>query len=399
MSEAGKHYENAMSRISAQVSGTPAPVHEQMYASVESAYFAAVQAANGRFSNAFVPKTQGVYESISSVAASRLSDSLSAASAQYQSAKIAVGAEPTPVHQQYLASAQAAYYQALGVAHGRYSEFVDAASSAVAPTPTTGISASVNSVLGSAQSAYSAYVADASSKYSALSEAATGMAAAQSKDAGSTLESLQKQLAAAVELAQAKLSEATDSASSAFSAQTTDQPILESVTSRASENWEALISKASENVYGAPPPFTDAAYSQITSFGAQATDAAVAQWDQVSALFSELIVGKEPDFTDSVYSRLQSAYVTGAPAALSSASSFVNEGASSASSYVSDGASSASSIASEAYESAASAVYAVFVPPTEVPSILDQVTEQLNAAVEAASQQVYGTSAGYLEVR
>ncbi|EGP89489.1 uncharacterized protein MYCGRDRAFT_69588 [Zymoseptoria tritici IPO323] len=339
MSEAGQHYENAMSRISAKVSGTPAPVHEQMYASVESAYFAAVQAANGRFSNAFVPKTQGTYESISSIAASRLSDSLSAASAQYQSAKVAVGAKPTPVHQQYLASAQAAYYQALGVAHGRYSEFIDAASSAIAGS---------------------------------------------------------------------KLSAASASASSAFAAQTTEQAVLESVTSRASENWEALVSKASENIYGAPPPFTDAAYSQITSYGAQATDAAVAQWDQVSALFSELIVGKEPDFTDSVYSRLQSAYATGAPAALSSASSLLDEGASSASTFVNDGASSASSIvydvassassyASEAYESAASAVSAVFVPPTEVPSILDQVTEQLNAAVEAASQQVYGTSAGYVE--
>ncbi|SMQ48641.1 unnamed protein product [Zymoseptoria tritici ST99CH_3D7] len=408
MSEAGQHYENAMSRISAKVSGTPAPVHEQMYASVESAYFAAVQAANGRFSNAFVPKTQGTYESISSIAASRLSDSLSAASAQYQSAKVAVGAKPTPVHQQYLASAQAAYYQALGVAHGRYSEFIDAASSAVAPTATTGASASMNSMLASAQSAYSAYLADASSKYSALSAAATGAAATQSKGAGKTLDNLQKQLGDAVEIAGSKLSAASASASSAFAAQTTEQAVLESVTSRASENWEALVSKASENIYGAPPPFTDAAYSQITSYGAQATDAAVAQWDQVSALFSELIVGKEPDFTDSVYSRLQSAYATGAPAALSSASSLLDEGASSASTFVNDGASSASSIvydvassassyASEAYESAASAVSAVFVPPTEVPSILDQVTEQLNAAVEAASQQVYGTSAGYVE--
>lgn len=387
VAEAGKHYEQAMSRVSAQVSGTPSPVHQQMFASVESAYFAAVQAANGRLSTAFAPKTQDTYASISSVAASRLSEGLSAASAQYQSAKIAVGAEPTPVHQQYLASAQQAYYQALGVAHGRYSEFITAASSAVAPTPTpTGI----NSALGQARSAYSAYLDDASSKYSAMSEAAVGVASAQSTNADSALEGLKGQLADAANVAQSKLSEASASVSSAFSAQTTEQPVAESVASRASENWDALISRASEQVYGAPVPFTQSAYTRASELTSQATEAAAAQWDSVSALLSELIVGKEPDFTESVYSRFQSAYATGAPALASSASSIANLGASSASSY-----------ASEAYESAASVasvVQAVFVPPTEIPGILEQVTEQLNAAVAAASEQAYGTSKGSYEV-
>lgn len=385
VAEAGRHYEQAMSRVSAQVSGTPAPVHEQMFASVEAAYFAAVQAANGRLSSAFAPKTQDTYASISSVAASRLSEGLSAASAQYQSAKTAVGAEPTPVHQQYLASAQQAYYQALGVAHGRYSEFLTAASSAVAPTPTaTGI----NSALGEARKAYSSYLDEASSKYSSMSEVAVGAASSQSTNADSTLQGLKDQLADAAAVAHSKLSEASASVTSAFSAQTTGQPIVESVSSRASENWEALISRASEQVYGAPAPFTQSAYTRASELTSQATEAAVAQWESVSALLSELIVGKEPDFTESVYSRLQSAYATGAPALVSSASSIANVGASSASSY-----------ASEAYESAASVVQAVFVPPTEIPGILEQVTEQLNAAVAAASEQAYGTTKGTYEVR
>lgn len=385
VAEAGKHYEQAMSRVSAQVSGNPAPVHQQMFASVESAYFAAVQAANGRLSTAFATPTQDTFASISSVAASRLSDGLSAASAQYQNAKIAVGAEPTPMHQKYLASAQQAYYQALGVAHGRYSEFLTAASSAVLPTPTpTG----VNSVLAEARSTYTAYLDNASSKYSMMSEAAVSVAAAQSTNADSALKGLKEQLADAAEVAQSKLSEASASFSSALSAQTTDQPIVESVSSRASENWEALVSRASEQVYGAPLPFTQAAYTRASELTSQATEVAVAHWDSVSALFSELIVGKEPDFTESVYSRLQSAYATGAPALVSSASSIATAGASSASSFASD-----------AFESVASVVQAVFVPPTEVPGILEQVTEQLNAAVAAASEQAYGTTKGTYEVQ
>lgn len=70
------------------------------------------------------------------MASLRLADSLSAASAQYSSVKTAVGATPTPVHQQYLAEGQRRYYEAVGLAHDRYSEFLLAAKSAVGATPT-----------------------------------------------------------------------------------------------------------------------------------------------------------------------------------------------------------------------------------------------------------------------
>jgi hypothetical protein len=384
VSDAQKHYEIVKSRVSAQVTGAPKPVHEQMYSSAEAAYSDAVSAANQRLSGAFgAPITQQNYLArISSVASSRLADGVSAAQAQYHRAKVAVGAEPTPVHEQYLTSAQAAYYQALGLAHGRYSEFVDAASSVVAPTPTaTGIQGSMESVLDSAKSAYSVYTLEASSKYSQLHSMASSAAKAQSTTVDkTTLEQINAQLSEALAAAQEKLSAASASAASAYSGSaTTDKPLA----SRASENWEALISKASEKVYGAPPPFTDQAYSRAyevaasaTDAAAQATQAAAAQWDQVQALFSELVVGKEPDFTASVYSRLESAYATGAPALASQASSYV----------------------SGSYDYVTSAVVAAFVPPTQVPSILEQVQEQLDGAVNAASVQAYGTKKGAVQV-
>ncbi|PPJ54397.1 hypothetical protein CBER1_07761 [Cercospora berteroae] len=377
--EASKHYDAVRSRVSAQISGTPKPVQQEMFASAESAYSNALQAASSRYYSAF--PTQGYLESISSVASSRLADGVSAAQEQYQSAKIAVGAEPNPVHQQYLASAQAAYYQALGLAHGRYNEFVEAASGVIAPTPTaTGYQKSIEDALSAARSAYTAYTLGASEKYSMLHEMATEAAGAQATTVDNgTLDHLESQIVDAVDYAKSKLADASKSVSSAYAASaTTDKPLA----SQASENWEALISKASEQVYGAPAPFTAVAYSyateyagSVTDVAASATAAAAAQFEQVQALFSELVVGKEPDFTASVYSRLQSAYSTGAPNLASQISSY----------------------ASDSYDSMSSIVSASFVPPTQVPSILEQVQEQLNAAVNAASAQAYGTEKGTFE--
>ncbi|KAF2215092.1 hypothetical protein CERZMDRAFT_120169 [Cercospora zeae-maydis SCOH1-5] len=377
--EASKHYDAVKSRISAQISGTPKPIQQQMFESAESAYSNALQAANSRYYSAF--PTQGYLESISSIASSRLADGVAAAQEQYQSAKIAVGAKPKPVHERYLASAQAAWYQALGLAHGRYNEFVEAASSAIAPTPAaTGYHKSIEDVLSAAQSAYSAYTREASSKYTMLHEMASQAASAQSTtvDKG-TIDHLDEQIVDAIDYAKSKLAKASKSVGSAYAASaTTENPLA----SQASENWEALISKASEQVYGAPAPFTAVAYSYATEYAGSVTDAAAsataaaaAQFEQVQALFSELVVGKEPDFTASAYSRLQSAYSTGAPNLASQISSY----------------------ASDSYDSMASVVSAAFVPPTHVPTILEQVQEQLNAAVSAASVQAYGTEKGTFE--
>ncbi|EME83785.1 uncharacterized protein MYCFIDRAFT_202776 [Pseudocercospora fijiensis CIRAD86] len=388
ISAASEQYEAVKSQVSVQVSGTPKPAHEKLLSSAQSAYSDAMSAASAQYTSAFGSQAQNYLAQISALASSRLADGVGAAQEQYKNAKIAVGAEPTPVHQQYLASAQSAYYQALGMAHGRYSEFVEAASSAVMPTPTpTGYQASIDSALSAARSAYSAYTKDAYSRYSVLQSMATSAASERGLAGGpktvdkNVLDSLEEQIVDSVGEAKSKLSAASASVSSLYHdkvATETQKPL----TDQAAENWNILIAKASEQVYGAPPPFTAQAYSRASEGYAQATEvanvaaaAAAAQYDQVQALVSELVYGKEADYTASVYSRLQSAYSTGMPAVASQASSYM----------------------SESYESIVSAVSAVFVPPTEVPTILEQVQSQLNAAVDAASAQFYGTEKGYFE--
>ncbi|KAI7053023.1 hypothetical protein KC352_g45330, partial [Hortaea werneckii] len=159
ISQASKHYEDAKSRVSAQVSGTPEPVHKQMFSSVEQAYSDSIAAASQGLDDAVegiqgalhtpaagglgetFGMTQGPYQSMSSIASSRLSEGLGHASEQYHSAKQAVGAEPTPAHQAYMASAQAVYYQGIGMAHDRYSSFLEQASSAMATPSTAGYEA------------------------------------------------------------------------------------------------------------------------------------------------------------------------------------------------------------------------------------------------------------------
>lgn len=266
--EALRHYDAVKSRVSEQVSGKPEPVHQQMYSSAESAYSAAVAAASSKLHDAGIATTQKAYDSISSVASARLAEGVSAASVQYASARSLVGAEPTPVQQQYLASAQKAYYQALGAAHGRYSEFVEAASSLVSPTPTaTGALASIESALSGANAGYSSAVAEARSRYSVLVGYAEKAAEAQGLKSidPSMMDNLNGQLADGVAIAQSKLARASSDISAAVLGQ---QPTgvesvasqasqtAESIASRASANWDALISKASQQVYGAPLPFT-----------------------------------------------------------------------------------------------------------------------------------------------
>ncbi|EME45105.1 hypothetical protein DOTSEDRAFT_52475 [Dothistroma septosporum NZE10] len=381
--EALRHYAAVKSRLSEQVSSTPEPVHQQMFSSAESAYSAAVAAASSKLHDAGIATTQNAYDSIYSVASARLAEGVSAASAQYASARSLVGAEPTPVHQQYLASAQKAYYEALGVAHGRYSEFVEAASSVVAPTPTaTGISARIESALSGANVGYSSAVAEARSRYSTLTDLAAAAAEKQGSRSvdPSMMDNLNGQLADGISIAQSKLARASSDISAAVlgeeptgveSIASQASQTAESLASRASENWDALIAKASQQVYGAPLPFTESVASRATEVAAQATAAAAAQWSAVQDVFNELVSGKEPDFTASIYGRLQSAYSTAAPALASQASSYVGE--------------------------AYSAISAAFVPPTQVPGILEQMQAQLNQAVAAASTQVYGTTKGSIE--
>ncbi|RYO30401.1 hypothetical protein AA0113_g2434 [Alternaria arborescens] len=372
VSAASKQLENAKAQLSLLVSGEPQPAHQTMLSYFEKAYSDSLAVASERLSNAMqytesvksyaAGPTQGYFESVSSIASSRLSEGLSQASAQFAPQSTGVAD-----------SARRQYYEAIGLAHARYSEFVGAASSA-AYGPQQGTVESLASVAS----------ASAASAASAVSGSAESVASYVSGSAQSAVSNAQ----AAAESAASQIS------SGVIGSET---PWTESVASQASQNWEALIAQASSQVYGQPTPWAESVYSQAGAYGAQATAAAASQYAEVQALISELVIGKEPDFTESVMSRFASAYSTGLPAAMASAQSYASEGINAASSYAGDGYEAVTEAAADAYASASSVVSAVFTPPAMIEDVLSQASASLDLAVESASIALYGTPKGAAE--
>ncbi|RYN36889.1 hypothetical protein AA0112_g4584 [Alternaria arborescens] len=372
VSAASKQLENAKAQLSLLVSGEPQPAHQTMLSYFEKAYSDSLAVASERLSNAMqytesvksyaAGPTQGYFESVSSIASSRLSEGLSQASAQFAPQSTGVAD-----------SARRQYYEAIGLAHARYSEFVGAASSA-AYGPQQGTVESLASVAS----------ASAASAASAVSGSAESVASYVSGSAQSAVSNAQ----AAAESAASQIS------SGVIGSET---PWTESVASQASQNWEALIAQASSQVYGQPTPWAESVYSQAGAYGAQATAAAASQYAEVQALISELVIGKEPDFTESVMSRFASAYSTGLPAAMASAQLYASEGINAASSYAGDGYEAVTEAAADAYASASSVVSAVFTPPAMIEDVLSQASASLDLAVESASIALYGTPKGAAE--
>ncbi|KAF7862994.1 hypothetical protein EAF04_007077 [Stromatinia cepivora] len=398
LSRASDHYSQAKSVVSAQASGSPKPVHQEMFSSVESAYSNSVNAASSRLQLALSGASTAIYgaptgatESIRSVAASRLSEGLKAASSQYDAAKSHIGPAPTPAAQQLLTQAQNQYYAGVGLAHVRYSEFLEAASSAVMPIQTPLHESVYNrasaSIVGTSTPAYEAALSQASQEYSsAVAKAQAGFDKVISQVANVASDAIPS--AKFTDLASSRFVEASSKASSSYASlsseiaekmkgvtSSSETPIPESIASVASKNWEALITKASHQVYGSPTPYfvTGNFLSNVQQYAAQATDGAASQYSAVQSLINELVSGKEPEFTESVYSRLSSAYYTGASEAVSSASSY----------------------ASQAYASASSVANSIFTPPPAIEEILDVASHHLDEAVQAASVQFYGTQLGY----
>ncbi|KAG9236728.1 hypothetical protein BJ875DRAFT_455792 [Amylocarpus encephaloides] len=409
ISRASEQYSLARSIVSAQISGKPKPVHEEMFSSVEAAYSDSVAAASSKLqaaaslaSSAVYGAPSGALESATSVAQSRLSEGLDAASSRYQQAKDYVAAVNTraPQKQKMLMQMQEQYYAGIGMAHARYSEFIEAASSAVMPKPTpfheslyTKASAGVvgasthgfKEAMSTAEASYSRAISEASNELNKLISSVSAIGGAH-KDVVPT-SSLAAMASSRYSAAVSKASKSYASVSSvvadkvragASRASTpvygSETPLTESVASVASENWEALITKASEQIYGATTPYfvTRQLLSEAKEYGSQVTDAASSQYFVVQSIISELVVGKEPAFTDSVHNKLSSAYYTRAEVAASTASSY----------------------ASEVFASASSVVGAVFTPPPTIEIILNLASSRVNDAVEAASIQFYGTTTG-----
>ncbi|KAF1964374.1 hypothetical protein BU23DRAFT_604857 [Bimuria novae-zelandiae CBS 107.79] len=393
VSLANEQFENAKSQLSVLVSGTTQPAHQTMLAMIEKAYSDSLAAASERLDAALqytesvksyaAGPTQGYFESVSSIASSRLSEGLSQASAQFSS---------QPTGSPALQGARRQYYEAIGLAHARYSKFLGAASSAVYG-PEQGTVESLASVA----SASAASVASQAS--SAVIGTETPWAQSVASEASGSAQSYASYVSGSAESAAAQARDAAEPLASQVSSGVigSETPWTESVASQASENWEALIAKASSQVYGAPTPWAESVYSQAGSYAAQATAGAAEQAAAVQALISELVIGKEPDFTESVMARFSSAYYTGLPAAVNSVNSFASQNYEAASSFAGESFEAATEYAADAYASASSVVSSVFTPPPAIETILSQANDQLSAAVESASVAVYGTQKGTVE--
>ena len=413
LSRASENYAHARSVVSAQISGQPKPAHQEILGALESAYSDSVAGASSRLQAGLLaastavygtptPAYQSIWASLSSVAQAKMSEGVSLASAQYDEAKSYVAAinTPAPAKQDLLGQIQEQYYAGIGMAHARYSDFINAASSAVLPTKTpfheslySKASAnivgtptpSLEAALSAAKGHYSNAVAGASSQLEQVIASITKIGGEHKEVVPtSSLASLASsryreaiaEASSSYSSINSVISEKLEAAASAASSAVigSETPWTESIASAASENWEALITKASSQIYGAPTPYfiTRRLLSEVREYAAQATEGVASQYSAVQSLISELVSGKEPDFTESVYSRFSSAYYTGAGQVASSASSY----------------------ASEVYASASSVVSSVFTPPPTIEAILDSASSRVNEAVEAASIQFYGTEKG-----
>ncbi|KAJ3561430.1 hypothetical protein NPX13_g8948 [Xylaria arbuscula] len=368
---AADQYSRAMSAVSVQISGEPKPAHEEMLSSVSSGYFSAIAAANSRLNQALTAASENVYgtptrkrlpdvptmpsvdwERVQSIAQQKFEDSVSWASEQYDSAKVAIGAaEPTPSTylegaekraEKLLDQAKHNYFAGVGLAHARYSEFLSAASTAVSsltatPTPTN------------------------------IQESASSAASVASEAAGSVASSVGDSASSAVSAA----SEAVESIASSVGDMAGD------AKDAIDQSWDAVVSRVSSQIYGAPTPTpwyenlyavagdyasqagdsalsaseavadqVAAASSLMEEYTASVNSAASSQYVAVSSLVSELVIGKEPTYTESVYSRLAHAYTTGLSSA-SSIGSVASATAASVVSAVSDAASSGFEAAGE----------------------------------------------------
>jgi len=373
-SVASDRYADAIAAASSVIYGTPTPAAQSLASAASSALYGTP-----------TPAAQSIAAHVQALASSKLSEGLRAASSQYEDAKSYLGALQTrdAAKQKLFSQMQNQYFAGIGMAHARYSDFLGAASSAIAATQTP--TPAYQAALSSASASYASVVSvasnhmaevlasisslgDAATPTTKLTEIAKSRYSAAISDASVAYASI---VSAASETA---ISGASGVSSAVIGSET---PLTESIASAASENWEALITRASTQIYGQPTPYfmTRRLLSEAKEYADSATDVVASQYTAVASLISELVAGKEPDFTESVYARFSSAYYTGAGEAVSSASSY----------------------ASEAYASASSVVNSVFTPPPTLEAILDTASSRVNEAVEAASIQFYGTEKGTYE--
>lgn len=373
---AAERYSQALSLASAQVGATPKPAHEKLLSSVTAAYSNAVAAASSQLDAALGAAQHGLFATtatsafpsiptfvdwahVESIAASRLNEGRSWAEAQYENAKIAIGAAtPTPTDlsgtassvasvageslsavtaaaganaEKLLQNAQYNYYAGLGIAQARYSEFLAAASSAFSSITATPTPTDFAGTLSSAASVASESAASVASAAQNHAEAAASVVEENASAAASVISENVSSVAAA---GYDNIAAGYENAASA----------AEAAGAFAQENWNAVLDQVSAQIYGAatPTPWYESLYNAAGDYVGSATEAlgggadtvtsaagsyataasqgASEQYAMVSSIVSELLVGKEPTFSESVYSRLAAAYSGAADSASSFAS-------------------------------------------------------------------------------
>ncbi|CAD0106582.1 unnamed protein product [Aureobasidium uvarum] len=433
-----------------------------IYTEVQSAYSSSIaDPLQSVYSNSIADPVQSALSSISSIASSRLQEGLSSASAQFEHAKSAVGASPTPVQQGVLADAQRRYYEMVGYAYDRYSAFESAGRDMVATRPTS--TSGYSNVLAAAQSQYSSAVNAASSNMdSVLSSARSVVSGTTQSPAQSLIDQASSHYDAATSSASSYLVIASSKASeaiygtqpamyenllasaqsqydAAYSAASSNlNNILESANSNAGpaldsafEQYELAVSAAGEQfsmasvkasgaiygtstrsvesiasaastaIYGSETPWTEAAASQASE-----------NWEMLVSKASEQVYGSPTPFFSQAgeYASQATVAVVEQYAAVSAlfdelvngrepefTESVWNRLQSAYSTGAPAIASSASSYAQDAYASASSFYESAFTPPPTVEALLDNVNEQINSAVDAVSAQIYGTTKGNVE--
>ncbi|KAG9696572.1 hypothetical protein KCU95_g4242, partial [Aureobasidium melanogenum] len=433
-----------------------------IYTEAQSAYSNSIaDPLQSVYSSSIADPVQSALSSISSIASSRLQEGLSSASAQFEHAKSAVGASPTPVQQGVLADAQRRYYEMVGYAYDRYSAFESAGRDMVAarPTSTSGYSdalvaaqsqyssavdvasRNMDSILSSARSVVSgttqspaqSLIDQASSQYDAATSSASSYLVIASSKASEAiygtqpamyenlLASAQSQYDAAYSAASSTLNNILDSASStAGPAFDTAFEQYELAVSAAGEQYSRASVKASEAIYGTSTGSVESIASAASTaiYGSETpwTEAAASQasenWEMLVSKASEQVYGSPtPLFSQaSEYASQATVAVVEQYAAVSALFDELVNGRepeytesvwSRLQSAYSTGApaiaSSASSYAQDVYASASSFYESAFTPPPTVEALLDNVNEQINSAVDAVSAQIYGTTKGNVE--
>lgn len=239
------------------------PLHMSFYS---QKYSLSAPAENSITTSASITaSTHGALEHISSVASSRLQEGLSLASAEFSNAKAAVSASAEPGNHQVLLDAQRRYYEALGMAHDRYSVFMESASEAVfattthqggeSPAPTEEAKLPKYEDLTSAAKSEFLTVSSLASASSnaVVSSVSSAISSLGEEDAHSIINDVSSRYSAALSAASASLTSALSAASAV--SDSASEVTSSSMESDNTQNWEALVSKASQSVYGMPTAY------------------------------------------------------------------------------------------------------------------------------------------------